>query len=222
MKIASSLHAMRRAGLATLGALAALSLLAPGVSAQSWMTHAVSGSGAAAVVNSGGSTQQVANAAIAADTVGQQASADLTGISLAQLTANVGSAVTAGEGGSDGLATAQTVSSAAAVNLLSGLITADRVVSVASVVANGKTLTADGSGSSVTNLVVNGVLQAGGADFTPAPNTRINLPNGAYVILNEQIQTGHGASGLTMTVNMIHLYTSTGDIVVGSSSSTIS
>src|SRR2546427_7560020 len=48
-------------------------------------------------------------------------------------------------------------------------------------------------GSSLANLVVNGVEVS-----DPEPNTRLDLPDVGYVVLNEQIATAGG-----MTVNMI-------------------
>ena len=103
-----------------------------------------------------------------------------------------------------------------AVNILNGLITADGVVAMASsTIDNSNT-----DGSSVGNLVVNGVQLA-----DPAPNTRVNLPGVGYVVLNEQIATAGG-----ITVNMIHVVLqqaalfgtrTIGDIIVGSASSSV-
>ena len=65
----------------------------------------------------------------------------------------------------------------------------------------------------------------------PAPNTRLDLPGVGYVVLNEQVPTSGG-----ITVNMIHVvlqqpvlgvlggvtgYQTTGDIIVGSASSSV-
>ncbi|HEV8510662.1 MAG TPA: choice-of-anchor P family protein, partial [Gemmatimonadales bacterium] len=76
------------------------------------------------------------------------------------------------------------------------------------------------------NLVVNGVELS-----DPAPNTLMDLPGVGYVVLNEQIPTGDG-----ITVNMIHVvlqqpvlgalgvvigYQTTGNIIVGSASSSV-
>jgi hypothetical protein len=35
------------------------------------------------------------------------------------------------------------------------------------------------------------------------------------------VQSGHGAQSLTITVNVIHVYTASGEIIVGSSTSTV-
>jgi hypothetical protein len=102
------------------------------------------------------------------------------------------------------------------VNILNGLITADGVVAMAtSTIGN-----CNGDGSSIGNLVVNGVQLD-----DPAPNTRVDLPGVGYVVLNEQIAAAGG-----ITVNMIHvvlqqeglLGTQTvGDIIVGSATSSV-
>ncbi len=109
-----------------------------------------------------------------------------------------------------------------AVNILNGLITADGVVAMASSTADNS----DAEGSSLANLVVNGTQVD-----DPAPNTRLDLPGVGYVVLNEQIPTGGG-----ITVNMIHVvlqqpllgvlggvtgYQTTGEIIVGSASSSV-
>jgi len=107
-----------------------------------------------------------------------------------------------------------------AVNLLSGLITADGVVAVASSWTGGS----DGEGSSLANLVVNGM-----SVDDPGPNTTLALPGVGYVILNEQIPTGDGVTTTGITVNMIHVVlqnaltgVKTGEIIVGSATSAVS
>ena len=78
-------------------------------------------------------------------------------------------------------------------------------------------------GSSLANLVVNGVQVS-----DPAPSTRMDLPGVGYVVFNEQIPTGDGVTSSGITVNMIHVvlqqlglfgYETTGEIIVGSASS---
>jgi len=102
------------------------------------------------------------------------------------------------------------------VSILNGLITADGVVAMASS-ASGNS---NAEGSSLANLVVNGIQVS-----DPAPNTRLNLAGVGYVVLNEQIATSGG-----MTVNMIHVVLqqtvlgikrTTGEIVVGSAASSV-
>src|SRR2546426_11364524 len=103
-----------------------------------------------------------------------------------------------------------------AVNVLNGLITADGVVAMASSTVG----TSDAEGSSLANLVVNGV-----SVDDPAPNTRLDLPGVGYVVLNEQIPTGDGVTTSGITVNMIHvvltnlLGAKTGEVIVGSATS---
>ena len=96
--------------------------------------------------------------------------------------------------------------------------------------------TADGAvsnanGSTFENLVVAGVPVTFG-DGAVAPNTNMDLPGVGYVVLNEQIPSGDGVTSSGMTVNMIHVYlqsaggllggaTTTGEIIVGSASSSV-
>jgi len=108
------------------------------------------------------------------------------------------------------------------VSILNGLITADGVVAMASSTIDNS----NAEGSSLANLVVNGTQVS-----DPEPNTRLDLPGVGYVVLNEQIATAGG-----MTVNMIHVvlqqpvlgllgvvtgYRTTGNIIVGSASSSV-
>jgi len=119
-------------------------------------------------------------------------------------------------GSSDDASDAVSNATLGSVSILGGLITADGVVAVAtSTLGN-----SNADGSSLANLVVNGVQLA-----DPAPNTRVNLAGVGYVVLNEQIPTDGG-----LTVNMIHVVLqqatltglrTTGNIVVGSASSSV-
>lgn len=130
---------------------------------------------------------------------------------------SVQDAYTIASGWSDGAySDAVSTASLGSVNILNGLITANGVVAMATSTAGGS----DAYGSSLANLVVNGV-----AISAPAPNTRVNLAGVGYVVLNEQISTASG-----ITVNMIHvvlqrtglLGTQTlGSIIVGSASSSV-
>ena len=175
------------------------------------------GSSMAVSVKSHGTMQQFAVALL--PTGGGQASDDAAMVSTPQLTSASTAAVTAGEVDADGLGSQQSVATASNVNLLNGLITADKVVGIASVTSNGNKSSGDYDGSVITNLTVNGTLVSG-SDFTPAPNTKMTIPGG-YVVLNEQASAGHG-KGTSVSVNMIHVYLSSGDeIVVGAASSSI-
>jgi hypothetical protein len=193
-----------------------LLLSAAGLQAQKSRT--ATGSSVAASVKGASGVQQLAVAQL--PTGGGQASNDTAGVSMSgQLTSSSISAVTAGEADSDGLGSTQSVATASDVNLLNGVVTADRVVGIASVVMNRNKFSGDVDGSSITNLSVNGTLVAGG-DYTPAPNTRMTIPGG-YVVLNEQAVNGKG-SGMSVSVNMIHVYLSSGgEIVVGAANSAI-
>ena len=133
---------------------------------------------------------------------------------------------------------AQSTASAASVNILNGLITADEVVAnvMSSVIQDGAFSNADGS--TFTNLTVAGQSLSG--DQAVAPNTNVSLPGVGYVVLNEQIPTGDGVTSSGLTVNMIHVYlqsltgggctilgclpgvlTNTGEIIVGSATSSV-
>jgi len=135
-------------------------------------------------------------------------------------------------GGADPTYGSSAVSSATlgAVNLLNGLITADGVVAMASS-SIGDAVNSNTEGSSLANLVVGGVEVS-----DPAPNTRMDLPGVGYVLLNEQLESGDGATTSGMTVNMIHVvlqqpilgllgqvtgYQTVGDIIVGSATSSV-
>jgi hypothetical protein len=125
---------------------------------------------------------------------------------------------------------AQSTASAASVNILNGLITADEVIAnvASSRTASGAVSNADGS--TVQNLVVAGVPVTTG-DAAVAPNTQIGLPGVGYVVLNEQIPSGNGVTSSGLTVNMIHVYLqsvsllgaaiNTGEIIVGSATSSV-
>jgi len=132
---------------------------------------------------------------------------------------------------------AQSTASAASINILNGLITADEAIAnvMSSVTPSGAVSNADGS--TFTNLVVAGVTSG---DGPVAPNTNISLPGVGYVVLNEQIPSGDGVTSSGLTVNMIHVYlqsltgggctllgclpgvlTTTGEIIVGSATSSV-
>src|SRR5207244_582805 len=100
---------------------------------------------------------------------------------------------------------AQSTASAASINILNGLITADEAIAnvMSSVTPSGAVSNADGS--TFTNLVVAGVPVTSG-DGPVAPNTNISLPGVGYVVLNEQIPSGDGVTSSGLTVNMIHVY----------------
>jgi hypothetical protein len=157
------------------------------------------------------------------------AEADATGSALSvpnALSATFLNSITSGELGTAETG-AQSTASAASVNILNGLITADEVVAnvMSSRTASGAVSIADGS--TFTNLVVAGVPATFG-DAPLAPNTNISLPGVGFVVLNEQIPSGDGVTSSGLTVNMIHVVlldtqtgAKTGDIIVSSASSSV-
>ena len=154
--------------------------------------------------------QQTPAAVAPADGMAQNESSDITMGSM--VTAQNAYAVASGS--SDRLLeNAVGNASLGTVVILDGLITATGVVAIATSTPDGDNF----DGSSVSNLVVNGVAMS-----APAPNTRVDLPDVGYVILNEQISTRSG-----ITVNMIHVVLDqngrygAGEIIVGSASSNV-
>ena len=165
------------------------------------------------------------------------AEADAAGSALnvvGALSSDFLNSITSGEIGT-AEAGAQSTSSAASVNILNGLITADEVVAnVMSSASQGGALSS-ADGSTFTNLVIAGVGSLSG-DQPVAPNTNIPLPGVGYVVLNEQIPSGDGVTSSGLTVNMIHVfeqspilgllgqvlgYQTVGEIIVGSASSSV-
>ena len=153
---------------------------------------------------------------------GTMAQDQASNVSIADMvTAQDAFAIVAG----DGTDASDAVSSATLgqVSILNGLITADGIVAMASSTVDGGGANSNAEGSSLANLVVNGVQVS-----DPAPNTRMDLPGVGYVVFNEQIPTGDGVTSSGITVNMIHVvlqqlglfgYETTGVIIVGSASS---
>ena len=148
--------------------------------------------------------------------------------------------ITSGEIGT-AEAGAQSTASAASVNILNGLITADELVANVASSAGQDGAFSSADGSTFTNLVIAGVGSLSG-DQTVAPNTNIPLPGVGYVVLNEQIPSGDGVTSSGLTVNMIHVYLqslvggilnpitgqtlggtlqTTGEIIVGSATSSV-
>jgi hypothetical protein len=104
---------------------------------------------------------------------------------------------------SDSAQTSRSVARAKDVNLLGGRIKAQAVQAKSESIRslNNGALQVSGAGSSLTGLVIDGTPQSG----SPDPNTRIDLPNVGYVVLNEQTPR------LTQTtaalgINMIHVH----------------
>jgi hypothetical protein len=149
---------------------------------------------------------------------GENAAVDVTGVLKAQAL----SAVTTGVIG-ENASSAQSLASAADVNILNGVVTARGVMAMASSASNGMQATSTDAGSTIVDLVVNGVSMG---VVSPQPNTTIDVPAVGTVILNEQVASGGGVIDKGLSVNMIHVIlknpltgAKTGDIVVGSASS---
>ncbi len=104
---------------------------------------------------------------------------------------------------------AQAQANTTAINLLAGLITAQEItaVSTTTIDDNGN-FHVSASGSNFNNLVVLGHVYNG----TVSPNTRINIPLLGYVVLNEQT-SNIGSANATMTVNMVHVYVTVGNLL---------
>jgi len=172
-------------------------------------------------------------------TDGAEADAEGSALNVAgALSSDFLNSITSGEIGT-AESGAQSTASAASINILNGLITADEVVAnvMSSVGQDGAFSNADGS--TFTNLAIAGVGSLSG-DQPVAPNTNISLPGVGYVVLNEQIPSGDGVTSSGLTVNMIHVYlqsltggtctllgclpgvlTNTGEIIVGSATSSV-
>lgn len=227
-------HARSLGRSTALRVLGLLTLVAARVQAQG----RVSGQGIAAVVNiPGAGVQQFATATLPVGGGMADTGQDTIGVAAAL---GAGSLVAITTGMVDTkVVSAQTSSEAANVSILSGLITAEQVVALASSYADGVTAGSDASGSSLLGLIVNGTNLG---DATPAPNTRIDLPGTGYVVLNEQVTTGDGVTSSGLTVNMIHVFlqsvigavvdpltgrlvggtlTTTGEIIVGRAESAV-
>ncbi len=132
---------------------------------------------------------------------------------------------------------AESNSTLESVSLLNGLITADGVMALASsAITDAGTASSNAEGSQLANLVVNGMA----VPSDVAPNTRVDLPGVGYAVLNEQTFTGDGVTSSGITVNMIHVVlqtltgggctllgclpgvlTTTGEIIVGSATSSV-
>src|SRR5437667_2730666 len=208
-------------------------LLAPVAQAQS-----VGGQAYGAWVQSPLGTQQSALAVLPEGTASDGAMVDdaADGMSVpGTLTTEALTGTTSGAIGD--AAAAQSVATVFNVNLLNGLITASSLTATVSSTSNGAQATSNALGSTLADLVVNGVQVTSG-DGAIAPNTRMNLAGVGYVVLNEQLLTGDGVRSSGLTVNLIHVYlqsvtgggctplgcvpgvlTTTGEVIVGSATS---
>ena len=205
-------------GLVAIGAMSGLMPTA----ARAAQTPYVSGQGYAAVVNVATGTQQFAGAALPPEGGMVDAGVDAAAVT-STLTASTLNSITTGMADS-AVGSAQTSAEAADVSILNGLITARQVLAVAASYVNQQAAGSGADGSTLLDLVVNGVPLAD----TPPPNTRIDLAGIGYVVLNEQTPTGNGVTTSGISVNMIHVVLqnaltglTTGEIVVGSATSAV-
>src|SRR5213079_159731 len=134
-----------------------------------------------------GSSSQSPLAVLPGVTGTDGAEADAEGSALnvvGALSSDFLNSITSGEIGT-AEAGAQSTSSAASVNILNGLITADEVVAnvMSSVGQSGAFSAADGS--TFTNLAIAGVGSLSG-DSPVTPNMNISLPGVGYVVLTER------------------------------------
>lgn len=201
----------------TLKILVALTLLAGAVQAQS-----VTGKAFGTYVNVAGITSQSPVATLPATGGMATGMTDVFGVPGAVDAQRLNAVTT---GAVDNKKTgAQSTSEVEGVSAAGGAITADIVTAVATSYFGALGGGRDANGSGFTNLAVNGVP----VTEDVAPNTRVDLPGVGYAILNEQIATGNGLTSWGMTVNMIHvvfqnvLGLQTGEIVIGSASSSVS
>ena len=173
-------------------------------------------------------------------TDGAEADAEGSALNVAgALSSDFLNSITSGQIGA-AEAGAQSTSSAASVNILNGLITADEVVANVMSSAGQSGAFSNADGSTFTNLTVAGQSLSG--DQVVAPNTNISLPGVGYAVLNEQIPSGDGVTSSGLSVNMIHVYLqslvggivnpltgqilggtlqTTGEIIVGSATSSV-
>ncbi|HEX4600994.1 MAG TPA: choice-of-anchor P family protein [Gemmatimonadales bacterium] len=159
-------------------------------------------------------------------TDGAEADAEGAGVTVANtLSSDFLNSITSGELDTSA-AGAQSTASAADINVLNGLITADEVIANATSSRTGSGAVSNADGSTFQNLVVAGVALTTG-DGPVAPNTTIALSGVGYVVLNEQTLSGDGVTTSGITVNMIHVYLQsalggpTGEIIVGSATTSV-
>lgn len=188
--------------------------------------QSVSGNAYGAMVQGALGTQQSAVAVLPAVSADDGAMADDAADAMSvpgALTAQTLAGTTSGAIGD--AAAAQSVATVFNVSLLNGLITASSLTAAVSSTSDGVQATSTALGSTLADLVVNGVRVTLG-DGTVAPNTRVTLPGVGYAVLNEQLPSGDGVHTSGLTVNLIHVVllnaltgTRTGEIVVGSATS---
>lgn len=132
---------------------------------------------------------------------GGAASDDVLGVNLLGVASAGPLAVTTTGSITPGLATAHSISVVENLDILAGLVTADRVTAEVTSTSDGVVATSVAS-STVSNLRVNGVALG---DDTPVPNTQMSIPGVATIVLNEQVPAGNGTTSTGMTVNLVRV-----------------
>ena len=192
--------------------------------------QSVSGQAYGAYVNTALASQPQSVVAVLpaiAATDGDMAAADADALNVPNaLSSDFLNSFTSGAIGTAG-ASAQSIASAADINILSGLITAKQLIAAATSSRSATGAASNANGSTFEDLVVAGAPVTVG-DGAVAPNTQFALPGVGYVVLNEQTVSGDGVTTTGITVNMIHVVlqdaltgAKTGEIVVGSATSSV-
>jgi len=192
--------------------------------------QSVSGQAYGAYVNTALASQPQSVVAVLpaiAATDGDMAAADADALNVPNaLSSDFLNSFTSGAIGTAG-ASAQSIASAADINVLSGLITAKQLIAAATRSRSATGAASNADGSTFEDLVVAGSPVTVG-DGAVAPNTQFALPGVGYVVLNEQTVSGDGVTTTGITVNMIHVVlqdaltgAKTGEIVVGSATSSV-
>ncbi|MCW5892848.1 MAG: hypothetical protein KIT14_20235 [bacterium] len=212
------MHRLRRQPLTGLVAVSGV-LLGLAVAAPAGAQNLVGGQALGLYANASGFPTIDESPHVVLPTSGGNAQASLISI-VAPGLASTGT-LTAKTSGTIGLASAlsATEGSVEQLNLLGGLIRADALVARSTCTGNGSTATCAATGTTFTNLRINGTLIAANV----APNSFISIPGVATVVVNEQVTTGNGTTTAGLTVNMLHvtLLNGLGEIVVASAHSDV-
>ena len=197
--------------------------LVSGIGTGTAAAQSVSGDGFSVRVKTGALVTTSGSASLSAGGGFGAADQDSIGIGVS-VSGGCATTMTTGAIGAQ-VAAAETTSSMQDVIILNGVIRAKFVSAVSSSTANGASASSNAFGTVLTDLAINGVAVASG-DFTPAPNTRIDLAGVGFVVLNEQTSSGDDIRTSGRTVNAIHVFlidavtgAQTGEIIVGSASS---
>jgi hypothetical protein len=132
------------------------------------------------------------------------------------LTTKTLSSVTTGVVG-ENASTVQSYATAQDVSILNGVITAKVIVAMASSSSNGVQAVSNAAGTTLVDLVVNGVAMG---VVAPAPNTNIGVPGVGTLILNEQTASGSGTTSSGLDVTALHLVLTTTDPLSGTTTKT--